>query len=119
VAQKKAQGVEKRLQKEKEREEKALQRATRKQEALVAEEEKMARIQARKEAQKAAKEAKEVAKLERITTEKPKEASNAHNSQESGSNHVSTLESSRVVEKATRSGRVVKTPHKMRNHDFF
>src|SRR5580700_4433784 len=112
VAEKKAQGAEKRLQKEKEREEKALQRATRKQEALVAREEKRAEIQARKEAKKAAKEAREAAKSERIAAEMPKKASIAQNSQESGSSRG-------VVEKATRSGRVVKIPHRLRNHDLF
>ena len=118
AAEKRAQGAEKRLQKEKEREEKALQRATRKQEALVAKEEKRAGIQARKEAQKAAKEVRETARLERIAAKKPKEASIAQNSQESSSSRPTTLWSSRVVEKATRSGRVVKILHRLRNHNF-
>jgi membrane protein involved in colicin uptake len=107
VAEKKAQGAEKRVQKEKEREEKALQRATRKQEALVAREERT-EIRARKEAKKAVKEARKAAKSERIITKMPNEASIAQNSQESGSSRPTTSENSKVVEKATRSGRVVK-----------
>jgi hypothetical protein len=86
---------------------------------LVAREEKRAEIQARKEAKKAAKEAREAAKSERIAAKMPKEASIAQNSQESGSSRPTTPESSGVVEKATRSGRVVKIPHRLRNHDLF
>jgi hypothetical protein len=66
----------------------------------------------RREAQKVLKETEEQAKHDHVSTRKPKKVSNTQKSQEKGSELSHAPEGSGVAEKSTRSGRVVKTPHK-------
>jgi hypothetical protein len=113
VAQKKAQGLENRLQKEKEKQERALQRAIRKEEVQEAKAQKQAEVQARKEAQKAAKEVQEQTKLESIRAKELKKASPTQTKQESASEQTNAPEGDKEVEKVTRKGRVIKPPRKL------
>jgi hypothetical protein len=70
-------------------------------------------LAARREVQRAQKETKEQAKASDLGSEKSKEASSTQNSPEKGSGLSQGGVGSRVGEKSTRSGRVVKMPNKL------
>jgi hypothetical protein len=113
AAQKRAQMKENKLQKENDKQERAVQRAIRKEEAKVAKAKKQEEIQARKEAQKASKDAQEQAKIERTIAKELKKVSSAQTTQENAPTSLVIPKGSGVVERTTRSGRVVKTPQKL------
>ena len=113
VAEKKAQAVANKLQKEKDKQEKALRRAIQRQQTQVVKEQKKAEIQARKATREAAKKLEEQTRLERINSKKPKKACNFQSAQKSSPEHSDTPDSVEAPKRSTRSGRVVKPPRKL------
>ena len=113
VAEKKAQAVANKLQKEKDKQEKALRRAIQRQQTQAVKEQKKAEIQARKATREAAKKLEEQTRLERINSKKPKKACNFQSAQKSSPEHSDSPDSVEAPERSTRSGRVVKPPRKL------
>ena len=113
VAEKKAQTVANKLQKKKDKQEKALRRAIQRQQTQAVKEQKKAKIQARKATREAAKKLEEQTRLERINSKKPKKACNFQSAQKSSPEHSDSPDSVEAPERSTRSGRVVKPPRKL------
>src|SRR5580700_11639854 len=102
-----------RLQKEKDKQEKAAQRAIQREEAKVAKAQKQGEIQVRKEAQRASKDALEQAKFDDIIAKELGKVSISQTKQESALTSFVVPEGSKVVERTTQSRRAVKVLQKL------